>query len=313
MIAVRAQAIASYLRDHRLAGLFTEELGWERDSGRFELFIDDEQFKFDRVATKRGFAVLTSTVHRTTLASRGLLRRIQRQIAQRHHEHILICLSNEPRKQVWQWSTRRPDGRKFRHREHPFFSDQPPPSLIERLEQLRFSLDEEENATLTDAVTRVRSALDVTPENDLFARFPSFARQSDTLAVRVQSGDMDAFEEFVLFHQRLARKASKMLVRWVGLEPEDAEQVAMIGVIEAARRFDPSKGYQFSTYASYWIRQQCQRYGVNEGLPIRFPTYVFWPAYKFKYRYAELLATHGEQLTEEMIDNELEEEGLQRE
>ncbi|MCG8451377.1 MAG: sigma-70 family RNA polymerase sigma factor [Pirellulales bacterium] len=67
----------------------------------------------------------------------------------------------------------------------------------------------------------------------------------------------------------------------------------MLGVLEAARRFDPERGYQFSTYASYWIRQQCQRYGVAAGLLIRLPPHVFWPCYKLRLEHAKLLAGLG--------------------
>ena len=95
--------------------------------------------------------------------------------------------------------------------------------------------------TLMDAVSRVRMALDGSSELELFARYPNLARQSDTLAVRMRTGDRDAVNEFVLFHQKLAQKASRMLVRWVGLDADDALQIAMMGVIEAAKRFDPTK------------------------------------------------------------------------
>jgi hypothetical protein len=65
-----------------------------------------------------------------------------------------------------------PDGRKLRHREHPFFSGSPPTSLLSRLKVLRFSLDEEADVTLVDALQRVRTALDASPELNLFARRP---------------------------------------------------------------------------------------------------------------------------------------------
>jgi len=167
--------------------------------------------------------------------------------------------------------------------------------------------------SVVDAISRVRSALDVESDQELFARYPNFSRQSDALAVRMRAGDQEAFDEFVLFHQKLAKKASRMLVRWVGLDAEDAEQIAMLGVIEAARRFDPAKGFQFSTYASYWIRQKCQRHGVTEGLLIRFPPYIFWPAYKFEFEHWRLLATHGNNLRDEQLEYQLDEFGIARE
>jgi len=312
MIAAGAQSIERFLSGHRLRGLFIDELGWDHASADFELSLDDEHFCFEALASKRGFMAIECQVHRTVLANRGLLRHLQRLVSRRYHEHIVVFYCDEPGKQVWQWSTIREDGKRLRHREHPFFSSKPPAALLSRLQLLRFTLDEEESATLVDAVTRVRSALDVASEQELFARYPNFARESDSLAVRMRDGDKQAFDEFVLFHRKLAAKASRMLIRWVGLDAEDAEQIAMLGVIEAAKRFDPAKGYQFSTYASYWIRQQCQRYGVNEGLLIRFPGYIFWPAYKFEFEHRRLLATYGSAIPDDEFDAQLDEIGIER-
>ncbi len=312
MIAVGARSIQRFLCDHALRELFIDELGWDHVSAEFELSLEDEVFRFETLASKRGFMALACEVHRTVVANRGLLRHLQRLLSRRYHEHIVIFYSDEPAKQVWQWSTIREDGKRLRHREHPFFSAEPPAALLSRLKLLRFTLDEEESATIVGAISRVRSALDVESEQNLFARYPNFSRQSDSLAIRMRAGDQDAFDEFVLFHHRLAKNASRMLIRWVGLDAEDAEQIAIMGVIEAAKRFDPAKGYQFSTYASYWIRQKCQRYGVNEGLLIRFPPHIFWPAYKFEFEHRRLLATHGNDLPDEELESQLEELGIAR-
>jgi hypothetical protein len=186
-----------------------------------------------------------------------------------------------------------PDSRVVRHREHPFFSEAPPELFVKRLERISFSLAEEESILLADAVTRVRTALDTIAEKNLFALRPYYATRSDELAVAAKQGVPGAFNAFVLFHRPLARKAARMLVRWVGMDEEDGEQIAMLGILAAARRFDPARGYQFSTYASYWIRQLCQRYGVDTGLLIRFPTYIFWPCYKLRFEYERLLAGYG--------------------
>jgi len=310
MITVGVRSIRKHLRDHALRELFIDELGWDRVAVQFEMSLETEVFSFEALASKRGLMALSCSVHRTILANRGLLRQLQRLLSRRYHEHVVIFHSDEPAKQVWQWSTIREDGKHLRHREHPFFSADPPETLLIRLQQLRFTLDEELSATLIDAVSRVRSTFDVESELDLFARYPNFARESDSLAMRMRAGDKEAGDQFVLFHQKLAKHASRMLIRWVGLDAEDAEQTAMLGLIEAAKRFDPSKGFQFSTYASYWIRQRCQRYGVNEGLMIRFPAYIFWPAYKFEFEHRRLVATYGNPVPFEQLRSQLAEFGI---
>src|SRR5262249_54440191 len=156
---------------------------------------------------------------------RGLLRKVQRIVAQTCHEHILVFCCERPRRQVWQWAIRLPDGRKLRHREHPFFSASPPAPFLNRLSGLRFTLDEEEGVTLVHALERVRRVLDATADLNLFVRRPKYAQRSDELARAMRGGDQDALNRFLLFHLPLARKVSQRLCRWFSVLPEDAEQI----------------------------------------------------------------------------------------
>jgi RNA polymerase sigma factor (sigma-70 family) len=305
--------VAAALAEHAYEHLFIECLGWDRLRSATAVTRNDATLHLTAVAQKRGVTVFHCPAHRTVLANRSLLRDVQRQIRRTHHEHILIYSCETPRKQVWQWATVLADGRRILHREHPFFSSEPPERLIERIEGLAVGIHEEEQTTLPDVLLRVRSALMPDSELNLFARHPTYAAESDRLAMAMKRGEPGALQSFVEFHMPLARKASRMLVRWFGMDPEDAEQTAMIGLMEAARRFDPERGYQFSTYASYWIRQCCQRYGLEWGMPIRMPTYVFWPCYKMAFVEAELIATHGEHGARSRFDRELTEAAITRE
>ncbi|MBI2478504.1 MAG: sigma-70 family RNA polymerase sigma factor, partial [Planctomycetia bacterium] len=229
------------------------------------------------------------------------------------HEHILIHFCETPRKQVWQWVTAVGDGKRVLHREHPFFSHDPPPRLLERLADLAIPIEMEEGTTLLDVLDRVRAALFADSELNLFVKKPWYAKRSDQLAMDLKAGKPGAFGKFVEFHLPLARKSSRKLIRWFGMDADDAEQTAMIGLLQAARRFDPERGYQFSTYASYWIRQSCQRYGIEWGLPIRVPIHLFWPCYRMTFVRAELVAKHGECDAESRFNDELEVVGLTRE
>lgn len=287
-------AIHTALAEHAIEHLFIELLGWDRIRTTHSVKIHDEIIELTSVAQKRGFTVFVCRCHRTVLANRQLLRAVQRQLRKFHHEHILIHYCETPRKQVWQWATTIGDGRRVLHREHPFFSNDPPPRLLQRLSELAVTFEEEEQTTLTDVLQRVRLALLPDSELNLFAKRPEYAVKSDRLAVAMKQGDADAFSEFVEFHMPLARKASRGLVRWFDMDPDDAEQTAMIGLIEAARRFDPERGFQFSTYAGYWIRQCCQRYGLEWGLQIRVPPHIFWRCYRLAFERTRLIATYGE-------------------
>ena len=281
------------IKQHRFKELFIDDLGWDNFSSTQELEIQDQCIRLESVAEKRGLRVFSCKLHRTSLANRGLLRRIQKQLIRQHHEHIIVYHSEEPQKQVWQWAIHQVDGRKVRHREHPFLSYQPPRPLLERISNLRFTLDDEENTTIVDAMERTRRALDVVPEQKMFAKYPTYSKKSDELAVAMRAGEPGAFDSFCEFHLRLAKRASRMLGHWFGMDEDDAFQIACVGLVQAAKRFDPTRGFQFSTYASFWLRQCCQRLGPEASLFIRFPHHIVWRLYQLQFTELRLLTTYG--------------------
>lgn len=305
-------AIKESLADHRFQHLFIECLGWDRIRvDALSVLLGGSRFSIEGIAQKRGFVVFACPTHRTVLSDRQSLRSIQKAIRKNYHEHIIVHYSDTPKKQVWQWTVQEPGGRGVRHHEHPFFSDNPPPKLLDRLNRLTIRWEEEEKTTLVGVLGRVREVLLPQSEFNLFVRKPFYARRSDALAMAVTRGEPGAFDEFVRFHIPLARKASRMLVRWFAMSPDDAEQIAMIGLLEAAKRFDPERGYQFSTYASFWLRQVCRRYGLEWGYPIRPPDHTFWPCFRMQYVEAELISTWGEVEAREKLIAELSAAGIE--
>lgn len=269
--------LATYLATHDFRTLFIEMMGWDRASAATEIAVDGHRLHFDVIAQKRGFQVLHTEADKYTLFNRRRLRSLQKELLKLAHEHIVIYSCRDPRKQVWHWAVRLSDGRRLRHREHPFFSTSPPQPLIGRLHNLRFSLQEEERITLVDALDRVRAALDTEADLNLFVNKPWYAEQSDRLATAMRDGGTPAFHRFVEFHIPYARWGAKEWRRYFhGVDEEDREQIAAIGLLEAARRFEPAHGYQFSTYAYYWVRQACQRHGPECAHLIRIPPHVLW-------------------------------------
>jgi len=285
-------SLAGHLAAHEFRTLFVERLGWDRANGAATATADGVTLSFEVIAHKRGFKIILCKTDRYTVFNRGRLRAIQKQLLTVAHEHIAIYCCEDPWKQVWQWAVHLPDGRRVRHREHPFFSATPPEGLVVRLNQLRFTLAEEENLTLVDALNRVRLALDTQSELDLFVRKPGYAERGDRLARAMRDGGEKAFHAFVLFHRPLARWGSKRLQRWFGMDAEDAEQIGMIAVLRAAVRFRPELGYQFSTYATRAIHQQCHRDGPADSLIIGMPAAVYWPHVRLRKR-AECLDTRS--------------------
>src|SRR5437867_376196 len=109
-----------------------------------------------------------------------------------------------------------------------------------------------------------------------------YAERSDELAKAMQNGDKEAFHRFLVLHLPLARKISKRLCRCFGMRPDDAEQIAFLGLLRAARKYRPEFGYRFSTYAYQPIKNACWRHGPDFALMIHLPINVFWPCFRLR-------------------------------
>ena len=149
---------------------FLVDLGWDRYSGEIkteirEKGVDESEYLLTAIAEKRGMAVF----HHSAKADEGIpdyvtRRQIQREVAKSVHEHLIIYTDTENTAQIWQWVKREP-GKPLACREYRYHRGQSGESLIQKLETIAFSLDEEENITLTDVTGRVRAAFDVETRN----------------------------------------------------------------------------------------------------------------------------------------------------
>lgn len=83
--------------------------------------------------------------------------------------------------------------------------------------------------------------------------------------------DAKAFEKLIGSHLRLVVKFAKKAGGY-GLQIADLIAEGNIGLIEAARKFDPDRGNRFSTYAIWWIRAAIQRYVLNNASVVRLGT-----------------------------------------
>ena len=93
------------------------------------------------------------------------------------------------------------------------------------------------------------------------------------LAKRIERGDLAAKERLVNSNLRLVISNARSY-EGLDLPLLDLIQEGMLGLIRAAEKFDWRKGYKFSTYATFWIRESIQRAIANRARPIRVPVHI---------------------------------------
>ena len=99
------------------------------------------------------------------------------------------------------------------------------------------------------------------------------ADEEKALAERVQKGDMTARAEMIEANLRLVVKISRRYLNR-GLPLLDLIEEGNLGLIRAVEKFDPKKGFRFSTYATWWIRQAVERGIMNQAKTIRLPIHI---------------------------------------
>lgn len=118
------------------------------------------------------------------------------------------------------------------------------------------------------------------------------------LGRRVRAGDEMARIELIERNLRLVVSVAKRY-SGMGLPFEDLIQEGNIGLMKAVEKFGPERGYRFSTYATWWIRQAIGRAVADKGRTIRLPVHAYEKLARLRHAHAELAMDLGRKPTNE--------------
>ncbi len=102
-----------------------------------------------------------------------------------------------------------------------------------------------------------------------------------TLANRIKRGDRLARQKMIQSNLRLVINIAKKYSH-LGVSMLDLIEEGNLGLMKAVEKFNPKRGYRFSTYAAWWIRQCISRAIANQGKTVRMPVYIIELLMRYK-------------------------------
>ena len=132
-------------------------------------------------------------------------------------------------------------------------------------------------------------------------RWPLLTKEEEVeLSKRIERGDAEAKERMINSNLRLVVSIAKKY-QGHGLSLLDLIQEGIIGLIRAVEKFDWRRGFKFSTYATWWIRQAVQRGVANKSRTIRIPVHIADREQRIARAERTLAPKLGRQPTEEEV------------
>lgn len=107
------------------------------------------------------------------------------------------------------------------------------------------------------------------------------AEEEIDLAKKIKRGDKAARAKMIQSNLRLVINIAKKY-SYLGVSMMDLIEEGNLGLMKAVEKFNPKKGYRFSTYAAWWIRQYISRAIANQGKTVRIPVYIIELMMRFK-------------------------------
>src|SRR3989338_4344699 len=107
------------------------------------------------------------------------------------------------------------------------------------------------------------------------------AEEELDLARKIKKGNKPARAKMIRSNLRLVINIAKRY-SYLGVPMMDLIEEGNLGLMKAVEKYNPKRGYRFSTYAAWWIRQYITRAIANQGKTIRVPVYMVESAMRFK-------------------------------